>query len=171
MELKDIQSLVELVAKSGIHELELERAGMKIRIVGQAAPAAPPAAPTTQVVMAAPAMPAMSFPTAPVAAALPAAAPAASAEGADAAQSAMIEEKLHKVASPIVGTFYAAASPTAEPFVKLGDRVRKGQVICIVEAMKVMNEIESDADGEVVKILVSDGTPVEYNQPLIALKA
>ena len=168
MELKDIQTLVELVATSGIHELELERAGMKVRIVGMAAPAAAPAGPTTQVVMAAPAMhqvPSMAFPTA--AQAAPA---AAAGEGADAVQAAVIEEKLHKILSPIVGTYYMAASPTAEPFVKLGDRVRKGQVICIVEAMKVMNEIEADADGEVVKILVSDGQPVEYNQPLLAIR-
>lgn len=168
MELKDIQTLVELVAKSGIHELELERAGMKVRIVGMAAPAAPAAGPTTQVVMAAPAMhqvPAMAFPTGASAPAAPAA-----GEGADAVQAAVIEEKLHKILSPIVGTYYQAASPTAEPFVKLGDRVRKGQVICIVEAMKVMNEIEADADGEVVKMLVSDGQPVEYNQPLLAIR-
>jgi acetyl-CoA carboxylase biotin carboxyl carrier protein len=83
---------------------------------------------------------------------------------------ALVEDKLHKVLSPIVGTFFAAASPTAEPFVKLGDKVKKGQVLCIVEAMKVMNEIESDVDGEVVKILADDGQPVEYNQPLFAIK-
>ena len=169
MEIKDIQTLVELVAKSGIHELELERAGMRVRIVGLAAPTAAPDGPTTQVVMAGPAMapmPQMSFPTA----AAPAVAPPAEGSGADANQSAIVEDKLHKVLSPIVGTFYAAASPTAEPFVKLGDRVKKGQIICIVEAMKVMNEIESDADGEVVKILASDGQPVEYNQALFAIK-
>ena len=171
MEIKDIQILVELVAKSGIHELELERAGMRIRIVGLVAPAAAPAGPTTQVVMAGPSMgqmaqmPQMGFPTS--ASLAPA---SAAAEGADAAQNAIVEDKLHKVLSPIVGTFFQAASPTAEPFVKLGDRVKKGQVICIVEAMKVMNEIESDADGEVVKILANDGQPVEYNQPLFAIK-
>jgi acetyl-CoA carboxylase biotin carboxyl carrier protein len=168
MDIKEIQTLVELVAKSGIHELELERSGMKIRIVGQADHPAPATGPHTQVVMAAPAplqqMPQMSFPT-------PAgAAPAAPAASADAAQMALVEDKLHKVLSPIVGTYFAAASPTAEPFVKLGDKVKKGQVLCIVEAMKVMNEIESDVDGEVVKILAEDGQPVEYNQPLFAIK-
>jgi acetyl-CoA carboxylase biotin carboxyl carrier protein len=165
MDIKEIKTLVELVASSGIHELELERSGNRIRIVGQAAHPAPSTGPTTQVVMAAPApMPQMSFPTP---AGNAAAAPAASA---DAAQSALIEEKLHKVLSPIVGTFFMAASPTAEPFVKLGDKVKKGQVLCIVEAMKVMNEIESDMDGEVVKMLAEDGQPVEYNQPLFAIK-
>ena len=165
MDIKEIQTLVDLVAKSGIHELELERSGMKIRIVGQAAHPAPSTGPTTQVVMAAPApMPQMSFPAA------GAAPPAAPAAGADAAQLALVEDKLHKVLSPIVGTFFMAASPTAEPFVKLGDKVKKGQVLCIVEAMKVMNEIESDLDGEVVKILADDGQPVEYNQPLFAIK-
>ncbi len=168
MDIKEIQTLVDLVAKSGIHELELERAGMKIRIVGQADHPAPSTGPHTQVVMAAPAalqplpaMPQMSFPTA---------AGAAPAASADAAQLALVEDKLHKVLSPIVGTFFLAASPTAEPFVKLGDKVKKGQVLCIVEAMKVMNEIESDMDGEVVKILADDGQPVEYNQPLFAIK-
>ena len=166
MDIKEIQTLVDLVAKSGIHELELERSGMKIRIVGQAAHPAPSTGPHTQVVMAAPSpmqpMPQMSFPTA--------AGPAAPAAGADAAQLALVEDKLHKVLSPIVGTFFMAASPTAEPFVKLGDKVKKGQVLCIVEAMKVMNEIESDMDGELVKILADDGQPVEYNQPLFAIK-
>ena len=98
---------------------------------------------------------------APAAAAPVAAAPAAEADPLAGA---------HIVKSPIVGTFYASPSPDAEPFVKVGDTVKKGQVLCIVEAMKLMNEIEADASGEVVKVLVEAGQPVEYGQPLFAIK-
>jgi acetyl-CoA carboxylase biotin carboxyl carrier protein len=80
------------------------------------------------------------------------------------------EEKLHIVKSPIVGTFYESSSPGAPSFIKIGDTVENGQVLCIVEAMKLMNEIESDAAGEVVKRLVTNGQPVEYGQPLFALR-
>ena len=78
--------------------------------------------------------------------------------------------KTHIVKSPIVGTFYTSPSPDAAPFVKVGDRVSKGQVICIVEAMKLMNEIEADVTGEVVRVLVENGQPVEYGQPLFAIR-
>jgi acetyl-CoA carboxylase biotin carboxyl carrier protein len=80
------------------------------------------------------------------------------------------EEELHSVKSPIVGTFYEAPGPGALPFVKPGDQVAAGQVLCIIEAMKLMNEIESDASGEVVKVLVNNGQPVEYGQPLFAIR-
>jgi acetyl-CoA carboxylase biotin carboxyl carrier protein len=80
------------------------------------------------------------------------------------------EETLHIVKSPIVGTFYESSSPGAAAFVKIGDEIESGQVLCIVEAMKLMNEIESDAAGEVVKRLVTNGQPVEYGQPLFALR-
>jgi acetyl-CoA carboxylase biotin carboxyl carrier protein len=80
-------------------------------------------------------------------------------------------EDLHLVKSPIVGTFYASPSPGAEPFVQVGDQVEVGQTLCIVEAMKLMNEIESDAGGEVIRILVENGQPVEYGQPLFAIRA
>lgn len=80
-------------------------------------------------------------------------------------------EDLHLVKSPIVGTFYASPSPGAEPFVQVGDQVEAGQTLCIVEAMKLMNEIESDAGGEVIRILAENGQPVEYGQPLFAIRA
>ena len=80
------------------------------------------------------------------------------------------QEQLHIVKSPIVGTFYESSSPGAAAFVKIGDQIDNGQVLCIVEAMKLMNEIESDAAGEVVKRLVTNGQPVEYGQPLFALR-
>jgi acetyl-CoA carboxylase biotin carboxyl carrier protein len=95
-----------------------------------------------------------------------AAAPSAAAELAN-----EMEEKLHEVKSPIVGTFYESPSPGAPPFVKVGDQVEVGQVLCIVEAMKLMNEIEADAAGEVVKRIASSGQPVEYGQSLFAIRA
>jgi acetyl-CoA carboxylase biotin carboxyl carrier protein len=108
----------------------------------------PMAAPPSQASQSAAAVPAASAPAAPKAA----------------------EEELHTVKSPIVGTFYEAPGPGALPFVKPGDQVAAGQVLCIIEAMKLMNEIESDASGEVVKVLVSNGQPVEYGQPLFAIR-
>jgi acetyl-CoA carboxylase biotin carboxyl carrier protein len=112
-------------------------------------------------------------------AAMPMAAPPAHASqsastpappSASAGPTAAAEEELHTVKSPIVGTFYEAPGPGALPFVKPGDQVAAGQVLCIIEAMKLMNEIESDASGEVVKVLVSNGQPVEYGQPLFAIR-
>jgi acetyl-CoA carboxylase biotin carboxyl carrier protein len=97
-------------------------------------------------------------------------APAATA-GADASAAAAAEETLHEVKSPIVGTFYESPSPGAPAFVKIGDQVEVGQVLCIVEAMKLMNEIESDVAGEVVKRIAASGQPVEYGQPLFAIRA
>jgi len=105
-----------------------------------------------------------SAPVAPVAAAAPVAATAA-------APAVEAEEKLHEVKSPIVGTFYESPSPGAPAFVKIGDQVEVGQVLCIVEAMKLMNEIESDMAGEVVKRIAASGQPVEYGQALFAIKA
>jgi acetyl-CoA carboxylase biotin carboxyl carrier protein len=87
------------------------------------------------------------------------------------ARPAEVEEELHLVKSPIVGTFYEAPAPGAPPFVKPGDHVQTGQVLCIIEAMKLMNEIESDATGEIVKVLAANGKPVEYGQPLFSIRA
>jgi acetyl-CoA carboxylase biotin carboxyl carrier protein len=96
--------------------------------------------------------------------------PAPAANNSAAAPAAAPGETLHEVKSPIVGTFYEAPAPGAPPFVRPGDSVNAGQVLCIIEAMKLMNEIESDASGEVVKMLVSNGQPVEYGQPLFAIR-
>jgi acetyl-CoA carboxylase biotin carboxyl carrier protein len=98
--------------------------------------------------------------------------PAAPTHTSPAAElAAELEEKLHEVKSPIVGTFYESPSPGATPFVKIGDQVEVGQVLCIVEAMKLMNEIEADVAGEVVKRIASSGQPVEYGQSLFAIRA
>jgi len=146
---EQIKELIELVAARGLDELVVERSGFRLRIGGKPAAVASSPAP-------APA------PLAAAAAPAPAAAPAAP-EVAPAPD-------LHQVTSPIVGTFYAAPSPDAEPFVRVGDRVRKGQVLCIVEAMKLMNEIEADVDGEVLEIYPSNAQPVEFGEPLFGLR-
>src|SRR5262249_10161486 len=96
--------------------------------------------------------------------------PPAPVEAARSAPARALEEELHIITSPIVGTFYRAPSPTAEPFVKLGDSVEAGKTLCIIEAMKLMNEIPSDANGDIAKIFVENGQPVEFGQPLFGLK-
>ncbi len=160
MNQKELKELIEFLIEKDIAEFELERGDVKVRI--KRASEAPPglvAAPPMIHVASAGAQPAAP-PTA--SAAPPAAAPAAKEAAAD--------EGLHIVKSPIVGTFYEAPSPGAPPFVKVGDSVQAGQVLCIVEAMKLMNEIEADASGEIVKKLVQNGQPVEYGQPLFAIR-
>ena len=160
--LNELRELVEFLKANEIAEFDMEQDDLKVRIKFAGEPAAPPAggfdmAQLSRLMAAAPA-------SAPVAAAAPVAATAT-------APAAEIEEKLHEVKSPIVGTFYESPSPGAPAFVKVGDQVEVGQVLCIVEAMKLMNEIESDVAGEVVKRIASSGQPVEYGQPLFAIKA
>lgn len=142
---EQIKELIELVAARGLAELQVERSGFRLHIGGRSAPATANA-PAVVTLAESPAVEAV----------------AAAAESAPAPD-------LHPVTSPIVGTFYAAPSPDAEPFVRVGDRVRKGQVLCIVEAMKLMNEIESDKAGVVKAILVENGQPVEFGQPLFVI--
>ncbi|MEI7907586.1 MAG: acetyl-CoA carboxylase biotin carboxyl carrier protein [Bacteroidota bacterium] len=151
MDLKYVKQLLEMVEKSSVNEIELEEKGNKIRITKSAA----------QNVMAAPQYQ-MAMQTQPASAAAPAAAPkpAPAAEG----------KKYHEVKSPIVGTFYRAPSPDAAPYVEVGTKVKQGGVLCIVEAMKLMNEIESDIDGTIVKINVESGKPVEYGQVLFLVE-
>ena len=167
MNQKELRELIEFLKEQDIYEFELERGDFKVRIkrAGEHAPpagelryvhvpavAAPPAA---GVEHHAPAVHAVSPPLA----------------GGVAAAAKAEEEGLHQVRSPIVGTFYEAPSPGSPPFVKVGDQVIAGQVLCIIEAMKLMNEIESDVAGEIVKKFVSNGQPVEYGQPLFAVRA
>ena len=163
MNQKELKELIEFLIEKDIAEFELERGDVKVRIkrAGEqtvlhahgeprfyAVPAAPGAAPEIGTAPAVPAAPAPS-PSKP---------------------SAAPEEELHMVRSPIVGTFYEAPSPGAPPFVKPGDTVEEGQVLCIVEAMKLLNEIESDVAGEIVKKLVTNGQPIEYGQELFAIR-
>ena len=159
--LEELRALVEFLKANEIAEFDMEQADLKVRIkfAGEPATAAPAGIDMAQLsrLMA-------SAPAAPVATA------AASAPSA-AAPAAPAEEVLHEVKSPIVGTFYESPSPGAAAFVKIGDQVEVGQVLCIVEAMKLMNEIESDVAGEVVKRIAASGQPVEYGQPLFAIRA
>ena len=158
MNQKEIKELIEFLIEKDITEFELERGDVKMRIRRGKEIQMVAAAPPVPVAVAAP-QPAQAAPQA-AAAPVPGT-PAAASE----------EEGLHIVKSPIVGTFYEAPSPGAPPFIKVGDHVSAGQVLCIVEAMKLMNEIESDVAGEVAKVLVSNGQPVEYGQPLFAVRA
>ena len=159
MNQKELKELIEFLIEKDIAEFELERGDVKVRVkrAGEhtvvhahgdaryfSVPAAPGASPEVG--------------TAPAVPPAPPAAPAPPEEG------------LHMVKSPIVGTFYEAPSPGAPPFVKVGDTVEVGQVLCIVEAMKLLNEIESDLAGEIVKKLASNGQPIEYGQELFVIR-
>jgi acetyl-CoA carboxylase biotin carboxyl carrier protein len=155
---EQIKELIEMVAKHRLHGLELERSGFKLVITGESVAAAAP-------------LPARSAEAAPAPVALGASAPATAAPAAPSppAESPVAADS-HVIKSPIVGTFYASPSPDAEPFVRVGDRVRVGQVLCIVEAMKLMNEIESDVAGTVLQIYPKNAQPVEYGEPLFAIR-
>ena len=157
--LNELRELVEFLKANEIAEFDMEQDDLKVRIkfAGEPAPASGIDMAQLSRLMA----------SAPAAAAVPVAAPVASAP----VTAAPAEEALHEVKSPIVGTFYESPSPGAPPFVKVGDQVEVGQVLCIVEAMKLMNEIEADVAGEVVRRIAASGQPVEYGQPLFAIKA
>ena len=160
MNQKELKELIEFLIEKDIAEFELERGDVKIRIKRSAE--LPPPAPVSNPVLVVPAGPATApAGTAPV---------ESSAAVSEAKPVAATEEGVHMVHSPIVGTFYEAPSPGAPPFVKPGDMVEVGQVLCIVEAMKLMNEIESDVAGEIVKRLVENGQPIEYGQELFAIR-
>ncbi|MGA8182070.1 MAG: acetyl-CoA carboxylase biotin carboxyl carrier protein [Terriglobia bacterium] len=164
-ELKDIQQLIDLLTEREVAEFEMEKDGMRIRILRQAPAGATPAP--------VPASPANSSGDFVRQSAEPAATPAPAETlepSAPEPQPEPASEKVHVLKSPIVGTFFSAPSPDAPPFVNVGDRVHVGQVLCIVEAMKLMNEIESEFAGEIARIHVENGQPVEYGQPLYTIK-
>ncbi|WP_377160211.1 acetyl-CoA carboxylase biotin carboxyl carrier protein [Roseateles sp. UC29_93] len=155
MDLRKLKTLIDLVSESNISELEITEADGKVRIVksdGQPLVAAMP------VMQAAPQVAAQPVAAQPAAAAAPVAAPAPAVETG------------HIVKSPMVGTFYRASSPNAKPFAEIGQQVKEGDAICIIEAMKIMNEIEADKSGTIVKILAENGQPVEYGQSLIVIE-
>lgn len=163
MKLNEIQDLIKFVSKSGVSEVELETKEIKIVIrTPKTAPQAPQVVMQPATVLAAPA------PMAQVAApAVPAAAPAASGEGKAAPPPPANDESRYvTIKSPMIGTFYRASGPDKPTFVNVGDEVTVGKPVCIIEAMKLFNEIESDVKGKIVKVLVNDATPVEYDQPL-----
>ncbi|MCE7568015.1 acetyl-CoA carboxylase biotin carboxyl carrier protein [Aliivibrio fischeri] len=151
MDIRKIKKLIELVEESGIAELEIAEGEESVRISRATAPIAQVAPVQT-----------VAAPAAPVAAPAPvASAPVASAPA---------EVAGHTVRSPMVGTFYGAPSPDAKPFVKVGQQVTAGDTLCIVEAMKMMNQIEADKSGVVTAILLEDGQPVEFDQPLVIIE-
>ena len=162
MNQKELRELIEFLIEKDISEFELERGDVKVRIkrgvtqIISAAPAEQPIAHVTHIPIASPA--ATEAPRTGVSSPLASTA------------SPKAEEGLHEVKSPIVGTFYESPSPGSLPFVKIGDTVEAGQTLCIIEAMKLMNEIESDVPGEIVKRLVANNQPVEYGQPLFAIR-
>lgn len=163
-ELKELRELVEFLKASDVAEFAWSKGEVTLELKFQGdAPVAAPAMDMTQLAR----MMAAQTHAVPVSAAPIAAAPVAATEVAPAAP----EVKHHIVKSPIVGTFYESPSPGSPAFVKVGDVVEVGQVLCIVEAMKLMNEIEADAAGEIVERIASTGQPVEYGQPLFAIKA
>ena len=160
MDLRKLKTLIDLVSESNVSELEITEADGKVRIVKAGnspvvmMQAAPQAAPMAAV--------------APAAAAVAEAAAIHNASAAPAPAAAV--ETGHVVNSPMVGTFYRASSPGAKAFAEVGDTVKAGQAVCIIEAMKIMNEIEADRDGVISKILVENGKPVEYGQPLFTIE-
>jgi acetyl-CoA carboxylase biotin carboxyl carrier protein len=155
MNLDQVKEILELVRQHNLAELEIEQEGLRLRVrkdTGGAASVGPPSAPSP-----APAV-APAFPVEP------------GMSGALSPAAADEEVELAVVKSPIVGTFYRSPEPNASPFVDIGSRVRKGQVLCIIEAMKLMNEIDSEYDGEVVNIYVDNGQPVQYGERLFAIR-
>ncbi|HKY30725.1 MAG TPA: acetyl-CoA carboxylase biotin carboxyl carrier protein [Pyrinomonadaceae bacterium] len=161
----ELRELIALIEKHGFAEFELQREGFRLHIRrtletvvapsdnSGSSPSAQPAAPVAQPVASSTPVPAPQHP------------------GARAQTAAADDQDLHIIPSPIVGTFYRAASPNAEPFVKIATQVEPDTVVCIIEAMKLMNEIQAETSGEVVKIYVENGQPVEYGQPLFGIRA
>ena len=157
MDLAYLKKIVRIVEQSGVDEIEIEEEGLRVRIARNIhtnnTPQGVPVAPA--VYTAAPGAPA---------------APAATQNGETAAPAGGPEVTYHEIKSPIVGTFYRAPAPDADPYINIGQIVQQKTVLCIIEAMKLMNEIESDVSGKVVKILVENGQPVEYNQVLFLIE-
>ncbi len=163
MELKQIQDLIKFVAKSGVEEVELEKGNFKITIKTKSSSESP-----AQVVYAQPGLVHHAAPQMPTQTS--AAAPIAETPAAKPAETAATTSAGTQIKAPMIGTFYRSPGPDKDAFVKVGDRVEKGQVVCIIEAMKLFNEIESDISGTITKVLVDDATPVEYDQPLFIVE-
>ena len=158
MDIKQVQELIRFVSKSGVNEVSIEEKDFKITIKTNLAPTFAPAPPAA---------------AAPVVAAQPLAAAPAPAPAIAAAPAVPLADDTSKyitVKSPMIGTFYRSASPDKPFFVNVGDEIKEGQVICIIEAMKLFNEIESEVSGRIVKVLVENASPVEYDQPLFLVE-
>lgn len=163
--MEELRELIALLRDNGLAELELEREDFRVRLRREGISVS---GDHSQYITAAP----VSLPNTTAATAAASTAAAAPAHpGAQASSAASADQDLHIIPSPIVGTFYRSPSPTAEPFVKIGSNVEADSVVCIIEAMKLMNEIQAEASGEVVKIYVENGQPVEYGQPLFGIRS
>ncbi|HSR67085.1 MAG TPA: acetyl-CoA carboxylase biotin carboxyl carrier protein [Acidobacteriota bacterium] len=146
MDTNEIKELIKLIEQSAIEEFEMERDGVRIRVRKSLGMAAQPQSPA------------------------PSAAPQAAAPQPEEAAEPEKDESIHIFTSPIIGTFYRAPKPDADPFVEENDKVKEGTVLCIVEAMKIMNQIECDVSGVIEKVLVDNGQPVEYGEPLFEIR-
>ena len=153
---EEICELIKLVGSSGVSVVEIEHAGSRVRVEGR-----PQAAAAQQIPVSAEAAAAVDMQAAPV----------ASDTQTAPADTVVSDEDMHAINSPIVGTFYRAPNPDADPYVKVGDFIERGQTLCIVEAMKLMNEIESDVSGTVVKVLPENAQPVEYGEQLFVVRS
>ena len=162
--MEELRELIALLRDNGLAELELENEGFRVRLRRDSAGVETGRFIETHSAASAPSAP-------PVQASAPPPAPGPTHPGTQASTEASQDQDLHIIPSPIVGTFYRSPSPTAEPFVKIGTNVEPDSVVCIIEAMKLMNEIQAEAAGEVVKIYVENGQPVEYGQPLFGIKS
>jgi len=160
MNLKEIQNLIKFVAKSGVSEVKLETGDFKI-VIKNTPDIKVTTLPQAEVI---PAVPPVSTPQ-PVAAPAPAA-----PEPVEQKDEPVDESKYVTINAPIIGTFYRRPAPDKPPYVEVGDIVKPGDVVCLIEAMKLFNEIESEVHGKIVKVLVEDGTPVEYDQPLFLVE-
>ena len=158
VEFGQLEKLLDFMASHGLEEFEYEHAGLRIRLKK---------APTSGNTVPRGGAAAQSLPIQP---ASPTEVAPHPVETESAPRALAVSEELHTIKSPIVGTFYAAASPGGPPFVNVGDMIQVGQVVCIIEAMKLMNEIEADVSGELVRVLIENGQPVEYGQGLFAIR-
>jgi acetyl-CoA carboxylase biotin carboxyl carrier protein len=155
--IKEIRELIDMVSDRGLAGLEIERSGFRLRIDGRSRAAAEAAVPAAPALAAVPA--GSAAPRAGALAAAPQPEPELEAD-----------ENVHVITSPIVGTFYRSPSPEADPFAQIGERISKGKILCIIESMKLMNEIESDVEGEVLAVYPRNGQPVEYGEKLFAIR-
>jgi acetyl-CoA carboxylase biotin carboxyl carrier protein len=181
LNMDELRDLVELIAAHGFTDFELERAGFRVRLRRELTPqiinagAAPASAAQPQTAAAGDAQASAAADAGAAAASAPSTHGAPTQfhprhPGAEAEVAASADEGLHIITSPIVGTFYRSPSPTSDPFVRIGSHVETDSIVCIIEAMKLMNEIQAETTGEVVKIYVENGQPVEYGQPLFGIK-
>jgi acetyl-CoA carboxylase biotin carboxyl carrier protein len=164
--LKEIEQLIDVLIDRQVTEFEMEQNGAKVRVKRHNYPVSNPVAP--EAYLSVPAAPTLS--PAPASPSSPAPEPPPVAEPLTAETPAESTEDMYVMKSPIVGTFYAAPAPNAPPFAKVGEVVQLGQVLCIIEAMKLMNELESEVAGEIVRVYVESGQPVEYGQSLFAIR-